>query len=202
MDKRTLKMMLSSNKKDYGTPKDKFAFLNFLFEFKIDLCAQPHNAKLKNYYSPEDDAFTKKWKKTSWMNPQFGDPEKACKEKCTKKKCKKRGYHIEEDIPGLVDWIGKAKSDSEKYGSTIVCLVPARTDTGWMQIAWDHSRAICFVKGRWQFEGAEDPSPFPLAIFVFAPKDVVDKRITVGLSKFGNVVKPQGSSFSKFKGKR
>ena len=196
MDRATLKRMMSSDKKDYGTPKSKFGFLHSLFDFKIDLCAVPKNAKLKKFYSPEDDAFTKKWNKTSWLNPPYGNPEYACKPNCKKKGCEKRGYHINEYVPGLIDWVRKARDDSKKYGSTIVCLIPSRTDTGWMQIAWDDAKAICYVRERWVFEGAKDGSPFPLALVVFS-LDKLTRKQTIGLTKLGNVV--PGSAVKKYR---
>ena len=71
------------------------------------------------------------------------------------------------------DWIQKAW-DEKQNGVTTVCLVPARTDTKWWSIFWDHdihrvrdpSDEVRFVKGRIRFDGAPAAAPFPSAIIV------------------------------------
>jgi site-specific DNA-methyltransferase (adenine-specific) len=73
----------------------------------------------------------------------------------------------------IVQWIQKAW-DEKRLGVTTVCLVPARTDTKWWSIFWDHERhhtrsphdEVRFVKGRIRFEGAPASAPFPSAIIV------------------------------------
>ena len=54
-------------------------------------------------------------------------------------------------------------------GATVVCLVPARTDT-----AWWHDFAmkgdITFIRGRLKFGGHKNNAPFPSAIVVFGDK--------------------------------
>ena len=62
-------------------------------------------------------------------------------------------------------WMGKAHIQGYR-GSTVVCLVPARTDT-----AWWHDYAmegdIEFLRGRLKFGGHKNNAPFPSAIVVF-----------------------------------
>jgi site-specific DNA-methyltransferase (adenine-specific) len=73
----------------------------------------------------------------------------------------------------IVQWIQKAW-DEKANGVTTVCLVPARTDTQWWSIFWDHENhvprdwedEVRFVKGRIRFEGAPASAPFPSAIIV------------------------------------
>ena len=65
-------------------------------------------------------------------------------------------------------WMRKA-AEASALGATVVCLVPARTDT-----AWWHDYAmqgdIQFLRGRVKFvspNGQGDAAPFPSAIVVF-----------------------------------
>jgi site-specific DNA-methyltransferase (adenine-specific) len=64
-------------------------------------------------------------------------------------------------------WMKKAW-EASRSGATVVCLVPARTDTKW----W-HDFAmrgeIKFLKGRLKFGGCTKSAPFPSAIVVFKP---------------------------------
>jgi hypothetical protein len=76
------------------------------------------------------------------------------------------------------DWMRKAY-ESSLDGATVVCLVPARTDTRWW---WDYAikGEVRFVKGRLRFTGGNknNPSshnaPFPVAVIVFGrPANVI-----------------------------
>ena len=65
-------------------------------------------------------------------------------------------------------WIEKAYKESLK-GATVVCLIPARTDTRYW---WDYIfpyAEIRFIKGRIKFkkDGISAPAPFPSAIVIF-----------------------------------
>ena len=58
-------------------------------------------------------------------------------------------------------------------GETVVCLVPARTDTGWW---WDHCRwgEVRVLRGRVRFPGERSGAPFPSAVVVFGPPAKTD----------------------------
>ena len=56
-------------------------------------------------------------------------------------------------------WIRKAMTEQV---DELVLLVPARTDTAWFQPLW--TCAICFVRGRLHFSGAQGGAPFPSAL--------------------------------------
>ena len=62
-------------------------------------------------------------------------------------------------------WMKKAY-ESSLHGATVVCLVPARTDT-----AWWHDYAmkgnIEFIRGRLKFGSSKNSAPFPSAVVVF-----------------------------------
>lgn len=131
----------SSATDEWTTPQDLFDTLNAEFKFDLDVCALPSSAKCKRYFSPEDDGLAQKWKGTCWMNPPYGDVIK--------------------------DWVAKAL-ESAGEGATIVCLVPARVDTGWW---FDNCRwgEIRFIRGRLKFGESTMSAPFPSAVVVFGP---------------------------------
>jgi len=61
-------------------------------------------------------------------------------------------------------WMKKA-DESASAGATVVCLVPARTDTSWWHtFATPHE--IRFVRGRLKFGDAKNSAPFPSAVIV------------------------------------
>jgi len=103
----------------------------------------------------------------AWMNPPYGSPEHVCKPNCKKKRCAKRGYHNTVYKPGIIDFMHKAYT-SAKAGATVVCLVPARTDTKWWWSYAIHGE-VRFLKGRLKFGDGKKNAPFPSAIIIFHP---------------------------------
>ena len=65
-------------------------------------------------------------------------------------------------------WLTKALKESA-LGATVVCLIPARTDTAWWQDVVMRATEIRLVRGRLRFVGAAAPAPFPSAIAIFRP---------------------------------
>jgi phage N-6-adenine-methyltransferase len=124
------------------TPDELFAELNREFGFDLDVCALPHNAKLPRFYTPEVDGLKQDWVGTCWMNPPYGrDAEK---------------------------WIRKALEESRK-GSTIVCLLPSRTDVRWFHdLVLPHAE-VRFIRGRLYFKGMANNAPFPSLLAIFRP---------------------------------
>jgi len=141
-----LAVHFSSATDDWATPQDFFDTLDVEFGFDLDVCALPSSAKCERYFTPKDDGLVQDWRGVCWMNPPYGD--------------------------GISQWIRKAHQSS-LLGVTVVCLVPARVDTGWW---WDHCRygEIRFIRGRLKFGGADTSAPFPSAVVVFGrPPSVV-----------------------------
>jgi site-specific DNA-methyltransferase (adenine-specific) len=55
--------------------------------------------------------------------------------------------------------------EASQEDTTVVCLVPARTDTKWWhEYAIQHE--VRFVKGRLKFGDAKNSAPFPSAVVV------------------------------------
>jgi phage N-6-adenine-methyltransferase len=132
-----------SSKTDlWYTPQDFYDKLNEKYAFQVDVCATPENAKCPVYYTEETDGLAQVWPPvTCWMNPPYGRT--------------------------IGKWMKKAY-EASLYGATVVCLVPARTDTKWWH---DYAMRgeIEFIKGRLKFGGSENSAPFPSAVVVFRP---------------------------------
>ncbi|MFW3518620.1 DNA N-6-adenine-methyltransferase [Staphylococcus caprae] len=136
----------SSKSNEWYTPQYLFDELNEKYQFTLDPCASHENAKCDKYFTIEDDGLTKDWSKDIvFMNPPYGR--------------------------NIKHWIKKAYEESVK-GATVVCLIPARTDTTyWHDYIFNNAYNIKFLKGRIKFGGAVNSAPFPSAIVVFKPKE-------------------------------
>ncbi len=132
------KNRFASKNQEYATPLDLFNRLDNEFNFTLDVCADENNKKVDTYYSENDNALTKAWQGTCWMNPPYKD---------------------------LKIWVRKAYEESLK-GTTVVCLIPARTNTKWW-LQYCMKGEIRFIIGRPKFEGCIHGLPQPLAIVVF-----------------------------------
>jgi len=130
-----------SSKSDmWSTPQDTFDALADEFgPFDLDVCATPENAKCSRYYTKEDDGLAHPWYGRCWMNPPYGREIKA--------------------------WMRKAYEESQR-GATVVCLVPARTDTAWWH-DYAMNGEVRFLRGRLKFGNAKNAAPFPSAVVVF-----------------------------------
>lgn len=134
--------LFSSEKETHETPQWLFDELNKQFEFDVDVCALPESAKCERYFTPTDNAFTKVWNGCCWMNPPYGRK--------------------------ISEWMIYAAEQSSQNGSTIVCLVPSRTDTKWFHNALENEPAVMFIKRRLKFGNAKALAPFPSMIMVFS----------------------------------
>lgn len=132
----------SSATDDWATPQDFFDKLNAQFRFTLDVCASEGNAKCSKFYTREDNGLSKPWEGVAWMNPPYGR--------------------------GIDQWMRKAY-ESARDGATVVCLVPARTDTRWWQ-NYAAKGEVFFVPGRLKFGDAKANAPFPCAVIVFRPQ--------------------------------
>ncbi len=65
-------------------------------------------------------------------------------------------------------WMAKAHDTAMHESATVVCLVPARTDTAWWhKYAMKHE--IRLLRGRLKFGDGRNSAPFPSAIVVMRP---------------------------------
>ena len=132
----------SSKSNEWATPQKLFDELNEEFNFTLDPCATDENAKCSKYFTIEDDGLSKDWSKdVVFMNPPYGREIKK--------------------------WIKKAYEESLN-GATVVCLIPARTDTTyWHDFIFDRADDIRFLRGRLKFGNSKNSAPFPSAIVVY-----------------------------------
>ena len=63
-------------------------------------------------------------------------------------------------------WAEACYHNSE-VGTTVVMLIPSRTDTRWWHDYVMKATEIRFIKGRLKFDDQENPAPFPSCIAVF-----------------------------------
>jgi phage N-6-adenine-methyltransferase len=132
--------LMSSNTDMWATPQWLFDALNSHYQFRLDVCALPENAKCKNYFSPEQDGLKQEWEGICWMNPPYGKE--------------------------IIKWVRKAY-ESSLEGAIVVALLPARTDTAWF---WDYvynKAMIEFIRGRLKFGDGKGAAPFPSMIAVW-----------------------------------
>ncbi len=134
------KTKFASNRQDWETPDELFVSLDNEFHFTLDVCANKENAKCENWIGIDGDALQEwiKWEGVCWMNPPFGNQGK---------------------------WVRKA-FESSQSGATVVCLLPARTNTNWWH-DYVMRGEVRFIRGRPRFKGAKHGLPQPLAVVVF-----------------------------------
>ena len=67
------KVMFSSHTDLWSTPQDFFDNLNKEFDFTLDPCATPQNAKCKKYYTIQEDGLLQNWGgEIVISNPPYG----------------------------------------------------------------------------------------------------------------------------------
>jgi phage N-6-adenine-methyltransferase len=147
---------------DRGTDPAEFAKLNARFRFTVDIAASPHNAKLENFYTIEDDGLTASWAgERVWCNPPYSN---------------------------IRPWIEKAWEETawspDGFTSVsaplIVMLLPAnRTEQGWWQELVEPYRGryafdVEFLPGRMRFIapgadriGANERPPFGCCLLIW-----------------------------------
>ena len=140
LTKQALDVHFSSKTDEWPTPQWLFDALNKEFGFTLDVCSTHENAKCKRHFTREEDGLGKSWNsEVCWMNPPYGTQIKR--------------------------WMAKAHNETISECATVVCLVPARTDTKWWhEFAMKHE--IRLLKGRLKFGDAVHSAPFPSAIIV------------------------------------
>jgi phage N-6-adenine-methyltransferase len=124
---------------EWETPAELFAALDREFHFTTDVAALPDNAKCERFFAPGQNGLKQKWEGICWMNPPYGFT--------------------------LRHWVRKAH-ESAQGGATVVCLLPARTDTHWWHEYVLPYAEVRFIRGRLKFNGT-GTAPFPSAVAVF-----------------------------------
>ena len=136
-------VLFSSASDVWATPQDLFDELNKEFGFNLDPCALPDNAKCEKYFTPEINGLSQCWGgNVVFCNPPYGRQ--------------------------IYDWVKKCYEESRKPGTTVVMLIPARTDTRYFhEFIYHKAKEIRFIKGRLKFGNAKNAAPFPSMIVIF-----------------------------------
>ena len=145
--------LLSSQNMNWCTPQKFFDELNAEFHFTLDAAATEQSAKCDKYFTPETDGLKQSWSAGGavFCNPPYGR--------------------------NLGAWVQKAYQES-KHGTTIVLLIPARTDTSYFHDFIYGKAEIRFLRGRLTFtdekgnpqtdgKGRAMPAPFPSMLVVY-----------------------------------
>lgn len=136
-----MEVHFSSKNQKWETPIEFFNELDKEFNFTLDPCCEIETAKCKKFFTPEENGLMQDWSKDIvFMNPPYGREQ--------------------------AKWIEKAYNESLN-GATVVCLIPARTDTKvWHDIIFPNAE-VRFIKGRLKFGGSKNSAPFPSAVVIF-----------------------------------
>lgn len=137
------KVMFSSKSDLWATPQDFFDELNKEFNFTLDPCATKDNAKCSKYFTIKEDGLKQDWQGyTVFCNPPYGRKIK--------------------------EWVKKCYEESQKPHTTVVMLIPARTDTSYFHdYIYHKAKEIRFIRGRLKFGNAKNSAPFPSMVVVF-----------------------------------
>lgn len=134
--------MFSSNTNEWATPQAFFDELNKEFDFTLDPCATPQNAKCARYFTKEIDGLAQSWRgEVVFCNPPYG-----------------------RDIS---KWVAKAYAETLSGEAKLVVLfIPARTDTAYFHDYIYKKHEIRFVRGRLHFNESNCGAPFPSMVVV------------------------------------
>lgn len=133
---------LSSKTDNWATPQDFFDNLNEEFHFTLDPCANEENHKCDLFFTKEQDGLTKDWgEHVVFCNPPYGKE--------------------------IADWVRYSYEQSQKPNTTVVMLIPARTDTRYFHDYIYGKAEIRFIKGRLKFGDATTAAPFPSMVVIY-----------------------------------
>ena len=128
------KVMFSSLRQDWATPKDIFNKLDQEFHFTLDPCCSEKTAKCNKFYTIKEDGLKRNWAgERVFVNPPLGREQAA--------------------------WIKKGYDESRKPDTVVVFLIPARTDTKHFHQYLYGKAELRFIKGRIKFENPDSTTP-------------------------------------------
>lgn len=185
LQKRRLAPVLSATKvtedddnSRWGTPRFIYDWLDGLFAFTLDVCADAENYKHPRYFTEKDNGLQQSWAgERAWDNPPYGK--------------------------GIGRWVGKARDSAIHDNALTVSLLPHRADTEWwnryvMQTDREAGRlrAVRYIpetRTHWYlwrdlvvgvyvhdkripFVGAANGAPFPSVIVIHASLEQMPQR--------------------------
>ena len=136
-------VLFSSANDVWATPQDFYDKLNKEFNFNLDPCALPENAKCDKFFTPDQNGLIQDWEGyTIFCNPPYGRK--------------------------ISEWVEKCYNESKKKNTTIVMLIPARTDTRYFhEFIYHKAKEIRFIRGRLKFGNSKNSAPFPSMLVIF-----------------------------------
>ena len=135
-------VLFSSKNNVWETPQAFFDTLNNEFQFTLDACALPENAKCKLYFTPQEDGLVQDWSGHSvFCNPPYGRE--------------------------IAAWVEKCYLESRKGNTKVIMLLPARTDTVYFHEYIYRKAEIRFIRGRLKFGKASNSAPFPSMVVIY-----------------------------------
>jgi len=136
------KVIFSSKTDQWSTPQAFYDSLNSEFDFTLDPCADELNHKCEKYFTKEEDGLKQDWEgETVFCNPPYGREIKY--------------------------WVRKCFEEGLKPNTTVVMLIPARTDTIYFHEYIYNIAEIRFLRGRLRFGDCKNSAPFPSMIVIF-----------------------------------
>jgi phage N-6-adenine-methyltransferase len=150
----------NGNGREWATPPEVFEPLHREFNFTIDVCATPENAKLPRFYTEAVDGLSRSWYgERVFMNPPYGREVYA--------------------------WTRKARMEAAAGDVTIVGLLPASCDLKWWHEDVVGHAEVRYMRGRVRFltGGLYRASGFFASVVVIwrsGPYRVCDARADTG----------------------
>jgi phage N-6-adenine-methyltransferase len=147
MNRGEQSVMFSSDSTEWETPQWLIEKVKRIYGgIELDAASTDQNAVAKNHMIPSNSALEQTWKaETVWCNPPYGK--------------------------NIWKWMDKAFTEAleVRCAKTVICLVPARTDTSWFHnyCAAGHVRLL---RGRLKFtigKVEQSSAPFPSALVTF-----------------------------------
>lgn len=141
------KVLFSSKKEDWTTPKELFFKLDYIYNFTLDPCSDEFNHLCDKYYTIKENGLLQSWKnEVVFCNPPYGRK--------------------------IYDWVKKCYLENINNNVEIILLIPSRTDTKFFHDFLYHNKRvdIYFIKGRLKFGNADNTAPFPSLIAHFRSK--------------------------------
>jgi len=145
-----LKNKFKSTGNERGTPQEFFERLDNEFYFTLDPCANEDNHKCEKFFTEEMNGLEQEWSNDIvWVNPPFGGDLRL--------------------------WVIKCYDEAQK-GTTVVALIPVRSNTNWWHDYCMKAYEVRLIKGRMKFIDPEGVPykhglPFPLALVIFKQGD-------------------------------
>lgn len=146
--------LFSSKSDEWTTPKWLFELLDKEFMFIVDAAAKDDNTLCDFWFK---DALTH-----DWYNYPFCEGNVLADH-----------FFLNPPYSQIAAFMKKAYEESLK-GATIICLIPARTDTKYWHDYVMKAAEIRFIKGRLKFGDQVNSAPFPSVVVIF---DQMSSRI-------------------------